>query len=648
VQQRTVQTGVALHARPLDRLVRATRRFSCRITLDYGGRQADGKNVVQLLLLAVPRGAEVTLTAEGEDEGEALDALVAVLSEEPGADSKDAAGDAVTGVPGAPGIGVGVALRERSSAPRPATPGSRPVEEERLRLTGALEAATQATQALLADDDPFCDIFRAQQTMLEDLSLLESLRQGVADGASTEDAVTSVFSALERRFDSMGSSFAAERHADVADVRDRILGALGAGEGAPLPQDLGQQVVLILGEATPSRMATLDRERVAAVVSGRGGPTSHAAIVARGRGIPLVFAASRLTDGLDDGQLLLVDGRTGIIQPVDQGLPLPKTQSDDGAPSPPTTSGRTASTSDGRPVVIRANLGAPGELAEARRAGAAGCGLLRTELLFGGRQRPPSVEEQAEVYARVARALAPHPVVVRLFDAGSDKPLPFLPPSGEEPNPALGVRGVRLLLRHPQVLADQLKAIHRARTRSDGDLRVLVPMVVDAEEVEQVRAMAAPDLPLGAMIETPAAALLVQSIARQVSFVSIGSNDLEQYLLAMDRSLSPLTSAPCTMHPALLRVVADVARGAALAGVDCSVCGELAGNPAVVPLLLGIGVETLSVAPPRVARLREVIGLRSTRQLENLARRALEIDDAKALERLITEVREEHDKEHDG
>jgi phosphotransferase system HPr (HPr) family protein len=640
--ERTLCTSLALHARPLDRFVRLARSHACAVRLRHGGKQADGRNVTQLLLLGIPTGVEVTLVCEGPDEREALEALAALLAT---ADSGTAGAPApapptgarattedmvLEGTAGAPGVGIGRLRRvARQRAATPRAPGC-PADES-ARVAQALGAARAATDALCGgEDDPFCDIFRAQRTLLEDPALAEALAARVAaGGVSAEEAVHAEFGEIEARFAALGTVFAAERHADVADIGDRILEALGAGTGGDhggRPDE--ERLVLALREATPSRMALVDLARVAAVISERGGPTSHAAIVARGRGIPLVFAGGRELAELADGVRLLVDGGTGTVSRVgddvveqvaaDHALPTPR------PPGP-------ASTADGCRVYLRANLGAPGDLSLARRHGCDGCGLLRSELLFAGRIEPPSVEEQARAYARVATALAPHSTTVRLFDAGSDKPLAFLPTPGDEPNPALGLRGLRLLLRHPEVLRAQLEAVALARRISGMNVRALAPMVIDASELERVRELAPPELPIGAMVETPAAALLVRPLAQASAFLSVGTNDLGQYLLALDRgrpSASPL-------HPALLRLLAEIARAAVAAGRELSVCGELAGDARCAPLLLGLGIHMLSVTPARVPQLREGIARRSLAELEELAAEALAIDDPRALARRL-------------
>lgn len=632
-----VKVREALHARPLDRFVRRARAFEAQIKVHHGHKQADGKNVVQLLLLAVPAGAEVTLEVDGPDAEAAASELAEQLTAPPGSEASPAPEDStvedkqpesedkdestlVQGAPGAGGRGVGRVrwIRLESHQREAGAP-----EEEVARIQEALRVAMVTTRHLAGDDDPFCDIFRAQLALLEDPDLQQKLERRVAHDTAAEAAVLDHFADLEQQFSAMDSDFFRARHADVADVRDRLLESLEGSGPAHTAEEDAEPLVLVVPEATPSRMASLDLNKVAAVVSLRGGATSHAAIVARGRGVPLVFADNHAMAAVEDGQWVLVDGDTGAVRNAERGtrnaerkeLPEPR----DVPWSPP---------NEGE-VVVQANLGAPGDLAAALAAGCDGCGLLRSELLYQGRGEAPSVEEQADAYGRVAAALDPRPVVVRLFDAGSDKPLAFLPGPDHEPNPALGLRGLRLLRRHPRVLEQQLQAIALARQQTGHALSAMVPMVLDAGDLRQVQALVGDRCPVGAMVETPAAAALAPSLAARAAFLSLGTNDLTQYVLAADRETAGLV-----MHPAVLQIIAGVARAAREAGISCSVCGELAGDLAAAPLLAGLGL-TLSVAPALVSRVRRAVGRWTAEEMRRLAARAVELDEPRALEDLL-------------
>lgn len=653
-----LKVGAPLHARPLDRFVRACRGYPCAVTLTYGDKRADGKNVVQLLLLAVPRGAEVTLACDGEEAERACEELTALLRQPAHGEGPSAPLTALgtppwgsymlgpltlRGRPGAPGLGLGLIQRERTRGADSRPTGS--AEEELGRLERAFEAARRATEALIVEDDPFCDIFQAQHTLLGDPALEASVRQQLEEtGLSADGAVERAFGELELQFSELTSEFAAQRHADIADIRHRLLDALGLDSQADPGSGGGEQVVYLVHEARPSQLVMLDRSRVAAVISHRGGPTSHAAIVARGRGIPLIFASEALLEAVRDGERVLVNGTSGWLRRL--GSENPAVDADLAALLPGAgmdeaerafTHGPTR-TADGTRVLLRANLGAPGDLAAALAMECEGCGLLRTELLFAGRMHAPSMSEQAGAYARIAAALRPHPLVIRLFDAGSDKPLPFLPGDPEEANPALGLRGVRLLLRHPEITARQLGAIAEAGRRAGTEVRPLLPMVVDPLDVERILELAPEGCRPGVMIETPASAVMAEELAEVAAFFSVGTNDLSQYVLAADRLGE---GAEMGIHPALLRLVHRSAEAAREAGIECSVCGELAGDPRVAPLLLGLGVGSLSLPPPMVPALRAALARLSRARMAELAERALALGNAPALSELLAELEEE-------
>ncbi|HEV8321565.1 MAG TPA: HPr family phosphocarrier protein [Myxococcota bacterium] len=637
MQRRRLRSSAALHARPLDRLVRTARRFVSRVTVRHGAKSADGKAVVALLLLAVPAGADVEVEVDGPDEAACLEALAAVILGEAGAAAEAGASGAAAAEEG-PAEAVGQLRRRRRRAAGPAA-GTLDVSAERARLQAAFTAARRATDELVGLDELFADVFRAQRMMLDDPVLQAELLARLQAQQDADSAVEQAFAELGAGFDAMEAAFAAQRASDVTDVGERLRDALALAEALPVPDDdavaaagaagaTGRSeppVVWVVEEATPSFIATVDRARVAAVVSHKGGHTSHAAIIARARALPLFFLPESALGHVRDGDVVRVgaDGRVLVLPageswvPASAAAPFAALVADGAptaAPAPQVVSGARAVraaavpapvlTRDGTAVPLRANLGAPGDLAAARAAGAAGCGLLRTELIYAGRRVAPDAVEQAGLYERVARALAPHPLVVRLFDAGSDKPLPFLPGPGDEPNPQLGRRGAALLRDHPDVTRKQLEAIAEARRRTGADVRALIPMVVDLEDVEAIARLAPLGLSLGAMIETPAAALGAATLAPRLGFVSLGTNDLTQYVLARDRQGGEAGEAP---HPAVLRLVQETARAAAAARIECSLCGELAGDASAAPLLVAMGVGALSMAPTRIGAVRRAL-----------------------------------------
>ena len=400
--------------------------------------------------------------------------------------------------------------------------------------------------------------------------------------------------------------------ADLADIEQQVLAEL---EGSPSPpaQALPNDAILIADELLPSQLAAFDTAKVAGFCTAGGGPTSHVAILAGSMGIPALVATGPRVLEISDGEWMVVDGDAGslrIAPPADDlararaivdarrlvaERELAEARSD-------------ARTADGRRIAVYANLSIAAEAEAAVTRGAEGCGLLRTELLFQDRTEPPDEEEQRAQYQAVAHVLGNRPLVIRTLDVGGDKPVAFLPMSKED-NPALGLRGIRINRAWPDLLRVQLSAIARVDPRP----RVMLPMVTEAREVEGVRNSLSEfgDLQLGAMIETPSAAMLADQIARVADFLSVGTNDLAQYVLAMDRGHPGLASSIDALHPAVLRLIAKTVEGGRAYGRPVSVCGAAAADPLASPLLIGLGVDALSVPPAAIPNLKE--WLRSVR-----------------------------------
>lgn len=417
-----------------------------------------------------------------------------------------------------------------------------------------------------------------------------------------------------------------ERVADVADVRDRIVAAL-TGRPAPGVPQLGRPVVLVAADLAPADTATLDPSLVLAIVTAGGGPTSHTAILARALGIPAVVGATGVL-ALPPGTTVLVDGGAGVVvpEPSDEQRALAARRpalrrAFDGH-------GRTA---DGHPVALLANLGRPGEARAAAEAGAEGVGLLRTEVGYLDRAEPPTVAEQVAGYREVLAAFPGRKVVIRTLDAGADKPLPFLS-GGAEPNPALGVRGLRAAGRRPEVLEDQLAAIAEAAAAEDADAWVMAPMVSTAGEAEAfVARCRAHGLPTaGVMVEVPSAALLAGPILAHADFASIGTNDLTQYVMAADRQVAELAALATPWQPAVLQLVAATCAGGAARGRPVGVCGEAAADPALAVVLVGLGVASLSMTPRALGDVAAVLASVTAADCREVARAALAAESAEA------------------
>jgi phosphotransferase system enzyme I (PtsI) len=477
---------------------------------------------------------------------------------------------------------------------------------ERARAHEALHAVAADLEARGAKAGGAAqEVLAAQALMAGDPGLGELVDAKIDAGMAAARAVFEGFAGYRAALAGAGDYLAA-RVADLDDVRDRVVARLGDLPMPGVPAS-AEPFVLVARDLAPADTALLDPESVLAFVTEEGGPTSHTAILARAIGVPAVVACAGCTT-LPEGSVILVDGGTGTVTvdpaPGDIAAADERTAAR-AAASAASGPGRTA---DGHEVPLLANIGGPRDIAAAVSVGAEGVGLYRTEFLFLDRAEPPTVVEQEAAYRAALDAFPAGPVVVRVLDAGADKPLAFLPP-GDEPNPALGERGLRMLQRYPEVLADQLAALARAGETGSGELRVMAPMVADAADARYFADVcrAAGIASAGVMIEIPAAALRARDIAGEVDFFSLGTNDLAQYAFAADRELGALARLQDPWQPALLDLVATAATAAAGAGKGCGVCGEAAGDPALACVLVGLGASSLSMSPPSLPLVRAAL-----------------------------------------
>ncbi|MCW2944006.1 MAG: phosphoenolpyruvate-protein phosphotransferase, partial [Actinoallomurus sp.] len=449
------------------------------------------------------------------------------------------------------------------------------------------------------------DVLAAQAMMARDPSLAELAGKKIAAGISAPRAVYEAFGTF-RAMLAVAGEYMAARVADLDDIRDRAVAVL---LGLPMPglPDSDEPFVLVARDLAPADTALLDPAKVVGFVTEEGGPTSHTAILARAMGVPAVVACPGCT-ALADGTVVLVDGVSGDVRPDPSDDEVARARAAAGARAAALkTETGPGVTADGHAVPLLANVGGPQDVASALAYGAEGVGLYRTEFLFLGRTTPPTEEEQESAYRAVLEAFPR--VIVRILDAGADKPLAFLPALSEEPNPALGERGLRMLRRRPEVLAGQLRALARAASGLPVELRVMAPMVADAAEARcfAEACRAAGIARAGVMIEIPAAAVRARDLAAEADFFSVGTNDLAQYAFAADRQVGALTRLQDPWQPALLDLVALAAEGAAAAGKGCGVCGEAAGDPALACVLTGLGVTSLSMSPPSLPAVRATL-----------------------------------------
>jgi phosphotransferase system enzyme I (PtsI) len=511
---------------------------------------------------------------------------------------------------------------------RPRLPVDRPVVADPAAEADAALAVLAATaeelerRAVAASVPGSAEVLEATAMIARDPSLEDAIRAAIADGEPAAWAVTRAFDEFKGLLAELGG-YMAERVADLDDVRDRSLARL-LGQPMPGVPERDAPYILVADDLAPADTVTLVPGQVLALVTARGGPTSHTAILARGLGLPAVVACADALS-LREGELIAVDGTSGEIR---IGLSADEAEETNrgerarrAALSASRGPGRTA---DGHPVALLLNIGDAAGAAQVASVDAEGVGLFRTEFLYLDRQDAPSIEEQAGLYASVFEAMGGRKIVVRTLDAGADKPLPFLHQDGE-PNPALGVRGLRIARRAPKVLDDQLTAVARAMQATGATVWVMAPMVATAAEARSFATRAhEAGLPVaGVMIEIPAAALRAADLLVHADFLSIGTNDLSQYTMAADRMAGDLADLLDPWQPAVLELIRTTAEAGVAAGKSVGVCGEAAASPTLAPVLVGLGVTSLSMSSSAIAEVRAALASVSLAECRELAARAL-------------------------
>ena len=531
------------------------------------------------------------------------------------------------------------------------------VMEDLRRSRAAMEDRAGASEAA---------IFDAHLLLVDDPGLLEPAREAVfTRGEPAGRAWAEAIACAAAAWDALDEPYQRARAADVRDVGGQVLRRLAPGGGVPAQpgaqsgsagqerdaETTGAPAVFVTGELAPADVAGFAPGAVAGVACAGGGPTAHAVILARALGVPVVVGAGEALLRVEDGTPLLVDGDAGTVTvrpPAEELAALEERRQthEQEAAAAAGLASAPAMTRDGTTIAVEANIGRAGEADAAVSAGADGVGLLRTEFLFLDAMELPDEDEQAAAYEAVAAALQGRPLTIRTLDAGADKPLAALP-SAPERNPFLGVRGLRLSLLHPDQLRCQLRAA--LRTAAAHPVRVMFPMVAEADELRRARAvldearaeLATRGVPLpehlevGVMLEVPSAALLAEQLAPLADFFSVGTNDLTQYTLAAERGNAGVAALGDPLHPAVLRLIERTAAAALAAGRTVAVCGEAAGDPAAVPLLLGLGVRELSMSAVRIAAAKQAVRSTDLAAARHLAEQALAAESAAAVRRLL-------------
>lgn len=556
------------------------------------------------------------------------------------------------GVPASPGIVVGPAHLLLWEVPevRPRVVPDAGIEREIEHLHASRKRAIERLRAVKVRaaekaGEAESAIFDVQISILEDVELHAQIETLVRQNLSVEKAFDHVMREWREHFGRSTNPMMRERVGDLVDVHIRMLSILmGLPDHDPVDLAPGANAILVTHDLTPSLTIQLDRRAIAGIATDAGTRTSHVAILARSLGLPAVVGLIDATSRITSGERVILDGSKGtlIVRPTAAELSnfADRARREAAAFAELATMRDVESvTSDGVAVSLRANVDLPDEAGAAAGAGAEGVGLMRTEFLVLGRTTMPTEDEQTEAYAKVATAFAGRPVVIRTYDVGGDK----LPIGGfpHEPNPFLGWRAIRMCLDEPELFKVQLRALLRAAVH--GDVRILLPLVVNVDEVRQTRfllreaaselaARGVPhrdDVPLGVMIETPAAAMVADSFVRDVSFLSIGTNDLVQYSLAVDRSNASLVTRYTPLHPGVLRLIERTIETGRAAGLEVSVCGEMASQPLMAYVLIGLGVRTLSVSAVSLPAVKRLIRGVSTAVAAEAAQVALAADTAR-------------------
>jgi phosphotransferase system enzyme I (PtsI) len=541
----------------------------------------------------------------------------------------DTTTDVLTGAGIGQGVALGPVLRMADPLPEPSdAPSTRSAEEEKARVA-------QAVQTVAADlreragkvSGTAADVLEAQSMMAEDSTLADDVAQRIDGGKTAERAVFEGFAVFRDMLVSLGG-YMGERATDLDDVAQRVIAAL---EGRPAPgvPESDTPYVLVARDLAPADTALLDLSKVLGLVTQEGGPTSHTAILAREKAIVAVVGVAGAHD-LADGVEVVLDAEAGTVTVAPSAEQRAEAQRRIEERRAALSGGlEPGALADGTAIPLLANLGSAEGTQKALDAGAEGVGLFRTEFLFLDQRMAPTVEQQREQYVRLLQAFPGKKVVVRVLDAGADKPLEFLNDAHED-NPALGLRGLRALRASEDILREQLTALAEADAQTEADLWVMAPMVSTVEETRWfVRLATEYGLKtVGVMVEVPSAALLADRVLKEAAFASIGTNDLTQYTLAADRLLGSVAGFQDPWHPAVLRLIGEVGAAGAAHAKPVGICGEAAADPLLAVVLVGLGATTLSMSPAALADVRLSLKRYTLDQARSLAEVALAADGA--------------------
>ncbi|MDX1436734.1 MAG: phosphoenolpyruvate--protein phosphotransferase [Anaerolineales bacterium] len=668
-----------LHARPAALFVQIAAKFDAEIAVSNartGKGPVPAKSLNGLATLGAVRGDQLLISASGPQAAMALEALIELVEtgfgeelqpeeeptpQAPARDVKPESttdGAALLGQPIVEGIAIGPMVHyspppieiSKEPAASPDIEWAR-FQDARVRVVEQIRERRSRTQARLGPQQ--AAIFDAHRLILEDPQLLDQVHTEIFEQLrNAAQAWAHTFQSLATAYRSLEDEYLRQRAVDVEDIGNQLLHHLSGGNNLE-SLFFSEPVILVADELTPTQTAQLDLERVLGLISEQGGPTSHSAILARGLGIPYISGvAARLAD-VNDKTLVGMDGFNGqvFIGPEGQTLErlkaaretwIERNAQEQRARLDP------ARTRDGQHIEILANAGGQADAEAALQNGAEGIGLLRTEFIYLTRTSPPSEDEQYDILYRIAGTIGDLPITIRTLDIGGDKFLPFLDQEPEA-NPFLGERAIRLSLREQSLFRSQISAILRAG--QGGHVRIMFPMITGLEEIHAItrimeechQSLEAEHIPhiwpieAGIMVETPAAALMSPQLAPHVDFFSVGTNDLNQYTLAAERGNHRLERYQDSLNPALLKLVRLVTEAAHSHGKWVGVCGELAGDPQAIPILLGLGVDELSMSPRRIGGAKAVIRRLSLQKITPLAEQAVNLETTDQVRRMAEE-----------
>ena len=528
-----------------------------------------------------------------------------------------------SGLPVFPGVAIGPAVVYRKVKHDAPVVCGTPAEEQKKFDDACLTAKEQLNElyqkAREALGEEKAAIVEVQMLMLDDLDFLEAVADAISGGTAASAAATECGETLAQMFASLDDEYMKARAADIRDVSQRVADVLCGGGGFHLPEG---SFILVAEDLAPSETIQLPRERILAFVTQQGSSSSHTAILARTLNIPSLVQSDIALEDADRCLTLAVDGFTGkwYMDPdveTLQVLQAKQAEAAAGRKALEAYRGRLSVTKSGKQVLLCANIGCPEDAEAAMKGDAEGVGLMRSEFLYLGRDSLPTEEELFQAYRKVAETMQGRPVVIRTLDIGADKQADYLNLAKEE-NPALGLRGLRICLTRDEIFRPQLRAIYRASAY--GSLSIMFPMVASVWELRRAKALCAEvrrelsaqgyplgEVPIGVMVETPAAAVLAAELAKEADFFSVGTNDLTQYTLAVDRQNASLGEFYDPYHPAVLALLGYIAKCAKAAGIWAGICGELGADPKLTETFIQMGYTELSMAPGRILETRKLV-----------------------------------------